>query len=382
MTTKAEIGEIRLDHVGSLQRPQWLGELGFQYTEGKATQEELTAGQNKAISELIAKEEAAGLPVLTDGEFRRRAYHESFGAAVTGYDKVTPYTYRRPQPREAREAQPVRQSSGRPGPGPAIVHRLPVKERLSLVRNVILAEYSFAASVATRPVKVTLIGPDRIFHRFEWETSRKVYPNPYDIFEDVIAIERQMIQELAEAGCRYVQFDEPSYLDHVDPLFLEEMRARGEDSQQTLEKAIAATNAIIAGFPEVNFGVHICRGGGGGQGGRVHREGSYDPIAERLFNELNVDRYLLEYDSDLAGGFEPLRLVPKGKVAMLGLVCNNTTDIESADYLKRRVDEASHFLPLDQMAIGPRCGMGNIGEEVMWSKFRVLREVAEDVWRS
>jgi len=158
------------------------------------------------------------------------------------------------------------------------------------------------------------------------------------------------------------------------------MRERGEDSNETLRRAIAATNAITAEFPEVTFGVHICRGGGGGRGGRIHREGGYDAIAEQLFNELDVDRYLLEYDSDLAGGFEPLRFVPKGKNVMLGLVCNNTPDVESADYLKRRLDEASRFLPLDQASIGPRCGMGGLDEEIMWSKLRVIREVAESVW--
>ena len=380
MTTQVQpsLNTIRWDHTGGLHRPQWLRELGYQQSEGKISAEELRAGQNKAIREIIAKEEAAGLPVLTDGEFRRHSYHESFGGAVTGYDKVTPYVYQRPQPRSA--APPGRYATALPGPGPAIVHRLPVKERLRLVRNVIADEYKFASSLATKPVKVTLIGPDRIWHRFEWESSLHIYPDPDAFMADVVAIERQIVSEVVAAGCRYIQFDEPSYIDHVDPMFLAAMSARGEDSNKMLERAIAATNAVMAGFDNVTFGVHICRGGGGGRGGRIHREGSYDPIAEQLFAELHVDRYLLEYDSDLAGGFEPLRFVPKEKVVMLGLVCNNTPDVETPEYLKGRLEEASRYLPLEQAAIGPRCGMGGLDDEIMWRKFRVIREVAEEVW--
>ena len=374
--TEKDLTTVRWDHTGALRRPDWLRELGYQHTEGKAADAELRAGQDRAIREMAAKEEAAGIPVLTDGEFRRQSYHVSFGAAVSGYDNVIPYVYRRPQPREA----PGRLPSGMSGPGPAIVHRLPVKERLRLVKNVILDEYKFAASITDRPVKVTLIGPDRVWHRFEWENSKQVYPDPESFMADVVDIDKRMISELVEAGCRYVQFDEPSYIDHVDPGFLAAMSARGEDSKETLNRAIQATNSIIDSFPGVTFGVHICRGGGGGRGGRIHREGSYDEIAEQLFSELHFDRYLLEYDSDKAGGFEPLRFVPKGKVVMLGLVCNNTPDVESADYLRSRLNEASKYLPLEQAAIGPRCGLGSLDEEIMWSKLRVIRQVAEETW--
>jgi 5-methyltetrahydropteroyltriglutamate--homocysteine methyltransferase len=221
-------------------------------------------------------------------------------AAVTGYDNVMPYAFAGCTSRGAG-ALP----SGMSGPGPAIVHRLPVKERLHLVKNVILDEYKFAASVTDRPVKVTLIGPDRVWHRFEWENSKHVYPDPESFMADVVAIDKRMISELVEAGCRYVQFDEPSYIDHVDPGFLAAMRARGEDSKQTLNRAIEATNSIIDSFPGVTFGVHICRGGGGGRGGRIHREGSYDEIAEQLFSELHFDRYLEYTDSRGLPGLSP-----------------------------------------------------------------------------
>jgi 5-methyltetrahydropteroyltriglutamate--homocysteine methyltransferase len=258
--SQSNLKTIRWDHTGGLHRPQWLRELGYQHTEGRVTAEELRVGQDKAIREMLAKEEEAGLPVLTDGEFRRHSYHESFGGAVEGSDKALPYAYNRPQA-AAVPAPPGRLPTAMRGPGPAIVHRLPVKERLRLVRNVILEEYKFASSVTNRPVKVSLIGPDRVWHRFEWESSLHVYPDPESFMADVVAIERQIVSELVEAGCRYIQFDEPSYIDHIDPIFLEAMRARGEDSMKMLDQAIAATNAIVAGFPGVTFGIHICRGG-------------------------------------------------------------------------------------------------------------------------
>jgi len=377
--TKADLTYVRWDHTGALRRPDWLRELGYQYSEGRASEAELRAGQDKAIREMIQKEESAGVPVITDGEMRRQSYHVSFGAAVAGYDQVLPYAYRRPAAGATREP-PGRLPSGMPGPGPAIVHRLPVKERLRYVKNVILDEYKYAASVTDKPVKVSLIGPDRVWHRFEWESSKHVYPDPDSFMADVAAIDKQIIQELTDAGCQYVQFDEPSYIDHVDPSFLQAMKDRGEDSTETLSRAIRVTNEIIDAFPRMTFGVHICRGGGGGRGGRIHREGSYDAIAEQLFNELHFDRYLLEYDSDRAGGFEPLASVPKGKVVMLGLVCNNTPDVETADYLKQRLDEASKFISLEQAAIGPRCGLGSLPEDIMWRKLEVIRQVAEETW--
>jgi 5-methyltetrahydropteroyltriglutamate--homocysteine methyltransferase len=228
---------------------------------------------------------------------------------------------------------------------------------------------------------VTLTGPDRISQRFEYENSRDVYADMDEFLVDVVAIQRQMIAEVAAAGCRYVQFDEPGYTAYVDPPLLERMRARGEDPMTNLERSIKAENAIMEGFPDVTFGVHVCRGGSGGRGGQGwHREGSYDAIAERLFTGLNCDRFLLEYDSEQAGSFDALRFMPKGKMAVLGLVSNHG-EVETADYLKRRLDEASKYISLDQVGVCPRCGLGGSPtEEVQWGKLSVIQEVAHDVW--
>jgi 5-methyltetrahydropteroyltriglutamate--homocysteine methyltransferase len=362
------------------------------YGAGTVSEEDLRAGQDRAVRDVIARQEALGFEVVNDGEFRRiGGFQDSFGGAVTGFDDI-PYgagwvggdgrgfagmdAIPGAEPRRIETGLSAARGQGR-----AIYNRLPVKQRLQLARNLILDEYRLASVVAQRPVKVTLIGPDRISQRFAYEDSRDVYPDMDAFLADVIAIERQMIAEVVAAGCRYVQIDEPGFTAYVDPPILAQMRTRGEDPMANLERSIRADNAIIADFPGVTFGVHICRGGSGGRGGAgAHREGSYDPIAERLFGELNFDRFLLEYDSEAAGTFDAIRFLPKDRIAVLGLVSNHGPEIESPDYLKRRLDEASRFLPLDQIALCPRCGMRGAGEEVQWAKFAVIQDVARDVW--
>lgn len=252
-----------------------------------------------------------------------------------------------------------------------------------MVKNLILDEYRLASAVANRPVKVTLIGPDRISQRFDWESSRDVYADMDEFMEDVVAIEREMVAEVVAAGCRYVQIDEPGYTAYVDEPILAQMRGRGEDPMANLARSIRADNAVIAGFPDVTFAVHICRGMTGGRGGAgPHREGTYDAIAEQLFSQLNFNRFLLEYDSEAAGTFEAIRFFPKDKTVVLGLVSNNGDEIESADYLKRRLDEATRYLPLEQLAMCPRCGLRNVTGDVQWAKLGVIQKVAADVWEA
>ena len=209
---------------------------------------------------------------------------------------------------------------------------------------------------------------------------------------DVVAIERQMIKELVEAGCKYIQIDAPGYTAYVDQVSLDRMRSRGENPERNFQRSIDADNAVIDGFPGVTFGIHVCRGNArtidpktGKLVPQWHREGHYDAIAERLFNTLKHHRLLLEYDSDRAGGFEPLALVPKDKVVVLGLVTTKSSDLESLDELKRRIDQASRYLPLEQLALSPQCGFGGIdskmmSEDEMWRKFDRIVETAAQVW--
>jgi 5-methyltetrahydropteroyltriglutamate--homocysteine methyltransferase len=384
--------DIRTDHTGGLSHPAWLHDLYLRFSEGTATEDELREGQDRAVREVIARQEALGFPVVNDGEFRRiGGFQDSFGGAVTGFASI-PYGASWTGAEQlgfagagALPGQAPRRIetglSAAAGEGRAIYNRLPVKERLRLANNLILEEYRLASAVANRPVKVTLIGPDRISQRFAYEDSRDVYADMDEFMADVVAIERQMIAEVVAAGCRYIQIDEPGFTAYVDQSILERMRARGEDPMVNLQRSIRADNAIIADFPGVTFAVHICRGGSGGRGGAgAHRFGSYDAIAEPLFGQLNFDRFLLEYDSDAAGTFDAIRFLPPDRMAVLGLLSNHGPEIETADYLKGRLDEASRFQPLDRIALCPRCGMRGAGEPVQWAKFKIMHEVARDVW--
>jgi len=216
--------------------------------------------------------------------------------------------------------------------------RQPVSSRLRLVRSRTLEEFEYAQSMAGRPVKVTLINPDRILEGFDREGSQSFYSSAEEFLADVVAVEREIVRGLAEAGCRYIQMDGPSYTRYVDERSIAAMRAEGDDPMAALGRAIAADNAVIAGFPGVVFGLHLCRGNRQSQ---WHREGSYDAIAERILQGLHHQRILLEYDTERAGGFEPLRFLPKGKTAVLGLITTKTGRVETPDELKRRIEEAA-----------------------------------------
>ena len=382
---------LRIDHIGSLVRPAQLKEAFARYDRGELGDQELRQIQDEAIRDVIAGQEAHGLPVVTDGEFRRHSFQESFSEAVSGFDvpqDISSYYERRqlnPNPLERAEQNFDEQ-------GPAIITRRPAVERLNLLRNIPLEEFRFAQRVAKKPVKVTLIGPDRVAQRFKWEASKEVYKDLDDFVADVVSIERQMIKELVQAGCPYIQIDAPGYTAYVDQVSLDRMRSRGEDPLRNFQRSIYADNALIEGFDDVTFGIHICRGNArtiDPQTGKLlpqwHREGHYDAIAERLFNGLKHHRLLLEYDSERAGGFEPLRFVPKDKGVVLGLVTTKSSALEPIDDLTRRIDQATNYIPLDQLAISPQCGFGGIdskmmSEDEMWRKFDRIVETAAQVW--
>ena len=268
--------------------------------------------------------------------------------------------------------------------GTAVSHRRPAKARLTLARNVPLEEYQNVSQLAARPVKVSLIGPDRITQRFDYQASSAVYRDLDDFVADVVAIERAIVESLVKAGCRYIHIDAPGFTAYVDEPSLAQMRARGEDPQRNLERSLKAEAAVVSDLPQsVATGIHLCRGN---QRSMWHREGAYDAIAERLFNALPHDRFLLEYDSPRAGSFAPLRFVPKGKVVVLGLVSTKVPELETVDALKRRIDEAAKILPLDQLAISPQCGfasdvVGNLlSADEQKRKLERVVETARQVW--
>ena len=387
-----ELNQLRVDHIGSLVRPAMLKDVFARFDRGAASREELIQAQDQAIRQVIASQKAHGLPVVTDGEFRRHSFQESFSECVSGFEVPNNVSLYYEQ-RDLNLTPLQRAEQNFDEAGPAIITRRAAVRRLTLMRNLPLEEFRYAQSITQVPVKVTVLGPDRIAQRFKWEDSQNVYKDLDDFVDHVVEIERQMIAQLVNAGCKYIQIDAPGYTAYVDKVSLERMRSRGEDPERNLQRSIDADNALIEGFPGVTFGIHICRGNArttdpitGKLVPQWHREGSYDAIAERLFNSLTHHRLLLEYDSERAGGFEPLRLVPKEKVVVLGLVTTKSADLESVDELKRRIEQASKYLPLDQLALSPQCGFGGIdskvmSEEEMWRKFDRIVETATEVWQ-
>ena len=337
---------------------------------------------------MIAKQEEIGLPVVTDGELRRLNFQESFGASVSGFD--VPAAAQADYRPSAETQSLKRAEQDFEAVGPAIYTRRPAVERLKLVRNLPLEEYQSASRIATKPVKVTVLSADRISQRFAYERSTAVYKDMDAFLADVVAINRQIIGSLVDAGCRYIQIDAPGYTAYVDQVSLDRMRARGEDPDENLERSIAADNAMIEGFDNVTFGIHVCRGNPrtvdpatGNVMPQWHREGHYDAIAERLFNGLRHDRLLLEYDSERAGTFAPLRFVPKDKVAVLGLLTTKIANAEPLDELRRRIDDAANYLPLQQLALSPQCGFGKgitLSQTDQWRKFQRIVETAHLVW--
>ena len=379
-----ELAKIRNDVVGSLLRPAKLKEARRQFDEGKISQEQLARIENQAVAEAVKLQQEIGLSVVTDGEYRRLNFQDSFGESVVGYDAGRPslgfYEKR------VEGSSPLRRweiPDHGEQKGTAVAQRRPVAEKIRLGRNVPADEFRYLKQVAQKPGKVALIGPDRISQRFDWQNSTAVYSGLDEFVADVVKVEREIVGGLAEAGCRYVQIDAPGYTAYVDQPSLAAMQSRGEDPKENFSRSLRADNALIENFPEITFGIHLCRGN---QRSMWHREGTYDDIAERLLNELKHDRFLFEYDTPRAGGFEPLRFLPKGKVIVLGLVSTKVPQLETVDELKRRIDEASRYVPLEQIAISPQCGfssdvVGNlITEDDQRRKLEVVVETARQVW--
>ena len=370
----------RVDHVGSLLRPESLKQAFRDHAADGKRSEALRLAQDDAIRVVVATQQDHGLPVVTDGEYRRLNWQVSF-SEVEGWDLWSGSweNFRRnPENRAAHEKPLTR------GDDAVVSFRTPATARLRLASNFPLEELRFLKGTATSPVKITLMGPDRVAQMCDLERSRALYTDRGAFLADVIAIQRQMVKGLVDAGCDYVQIDEPSYTGYVDPATLERMRASGEDPMKNLGRAIAADNAIIAGTKgSAVFGLHICRGN---RASMWHREGSYDAIAERLLTGLEYDRLLLEYDTERAGGFEPLRFVPKGVTIVLGLITTKSGRVETVDELRRRIDDAARFVALEQLALSPQCGFasgiaGNLlSEEEQWRKLDVMVETARRVW--
>ena len=379
----SDLKTIRTDVVGSLLRPPAWKDARLRHEIGAMDAREFAEVELQCLREHVRLQESVGLDVVSDGELSRLNFQDSFGLSVSGFESGT----------DRLKIHIDRSVGGTPlnrwdipdlaAPGTPVVHRRPAVKKLGLARNVPLEEYRRVAPLASKPVKVALIGPDRVAQRFDYRNSKSVYRDMDEFMADVVAIQRKMIQQLVDAGCRYIHIDAPGYTAYVDGPSLAAMRKRGEDPDQNLARSIKADADLVRGFPGVTFGIHLCRGN---QRSMWHRDGSYDAIAERLFSELPHERLLLEYDSPRAGGFEPLRYVQKDTVVVLGLVSTKVPELEPLDELRRRVDAAAKHVPLERLAISPQCGfasdvVGNLlTEEEQKRKLERVVEAARKIW--
>ena len=338
-----------VDHVGSLKRPPELVQAWRAWEDGKLPIEQLRKVQDDTIRDAVAMQEKLGLPIVTDGEFRRGGWSRGFLNAVEGF--------------EFRGSKLVfRNDEGFSTPSPAPMTTKPIKRK----QPIVVDDYKFIASVAKNRVKVTMPTPSHMhFGQFKEAVDVKVYPDVEKYWDDLIAVFKQEIAELYAAGCRYLQLDEVPLALLCDDKIRAVAKSEGDDPDKLAARYIDVLNRAVADRPaDMTIGMHLCRGN---MESLWMGDGGYAPIAEALFNRADVDAFLLEYDSARAGDFAPLRHLPAGKRAYLGIISTKNPALESVDELLHRLDEASRFAPMDRLGICPQCGFASAA----MSKFAV-----------
>jgi 5-methyltetrahydropteroyltriglutamate--homocysteine methyltransferase len=363
----------RFDHVGSFLRPAYLLEARAKKASGAITPEELRTVEDRAITEIVKFQEDVGLKSITDGEFRRTYFHIDFLDQLGGVKTDIPVTIRKPDGTEELAPPAMR-----------------VIDKVRHVKDIQRADFEYLKSQlsAGRTPKVTIPSPTMLhFRGGRAGISRTHYPElDPEFYQDVANAYGDELRSLAAAGCTYVQMDDTNLAYLCDEKMREAARARGDDPNELPHRYAKFINLVVAQKPEgMLLAMHLCRG----NFKSTHAaSGNYEPVAEALLSEMHLDAYLLEYDDDRSGDFKPLRYLPKGKTAVLGLVTTKFGTLESKDDLKRRIDEAARYAPLEQLALSPQCGFsstvhGNdIAVEAQRAKLRLVVETAQEVWGS
>ena len=339
-----------VDHVGSLKRPPELVQIWRAWEDGKASADELSEVQDRAIREAIVTQESLGLPVVTDGEFRRGGWSRGFLNAVEGFEfHASKLTFRNDEGFSTVSPAPL------------------ATKRVRRVKPIVSEDFKFIKSVAKRRAKVTMPTPSHMhFGQFKIAINSKVYPNVEMYWNDLIAVYQEEIKDLYAAGCRYLQLDEVPLALLCDPKIRALAKSEGDDPDQLVSLYVDVLNRAVAGRPaDMTIGMHLCRGN---LESLWVGDGGYAPIAEALFTRCDVDAYLLEYDTPRAGDFAPLRYLPAGKRAYLGIISTKNPVLEAPDELMRRLDEAARHAPMERLGICPQCGFASAA----MSKFAVL----------
>jgi 5-methyltetrahydropteroyltriglutamate--homocysteine methyltransferase len=359
---------FRADHVGSLLRPASLLKAREERARDAISAEDLCRIEDEAIREVVRRQEEIGLKAVTDGEFRRIDWFMDFKYAIGGIEKL-----------DEKVKVPFRSATG----GldfEFVAYR--VGERMSLDDTIFAADFAFLKSVATKAVpKLTIPSSSMMHYPAGRGVDRNIYPDWELFYADLAAIYRKEIAGLAAQGCSYLQLDDTSFALLNDPA-RRAMLGEGAETQHL--RYIKLFNAAVAERPSgMAICTHLCRGN---YKSAWMAEGSYEHVAEALFSELDVDGFFLEYDDERSGGFEPLRFLPKGKMVVLGLVTTKSGGLERKDDLKRRIDQAAKFAPLDQLCLSPQCGFASTAEgnlltiDEQFAKLRLVIETARDVW--
>jgi 5-methyltetrahydropteroyltriglutamate--homocysteine methyltransferase len=362
---------FRADHVGSFLRPKFLLDARERKARGEITAGQLRAVEDKAIAEIVTFQQDVGLQSITDGEFRRTYFHIDFLDQLGGVKTDIPVTVRRPDGTEELAPPTIR-----------------VVDKVRHVRDIQRADFEYLRSrvAAGLTPKVTIPSPTMLhFRGGRAGISRDAYPELDPAFyDDVARAYGDELKSLADAGCTYVQMDDTNMAYLCDEKMRQAARQRGDDPNELPHRYATFINKVVAHKPAgMTLAMHLCRGNFKSTHAAA---GNYEPVAEALLAEMNLDAFFMEYDDERSGDFKPLRFLPKGKIAVLGLVTTKFDTMESKDALKRRIDEAAQYAPLEQLALSPQCGFsstvhGNlIAVEAQRAKLRLVVETAQEVW--
>lgn len=357
----------RADHVGSLLRPDWLAQMRAQFRQGEVEPEALRAAEDRAVLEAVQRQESIGLKSVTDGEFRRDWWHLDFLSQLDG-------VVLRQNPGEKFKI------SGQSEQPPITA----VTGRVGCSRPIMVDDFAFLKSATRQTPKMTIPSPSMLHLRGgRASIANAVYPDLDAFWSDVAAAYRKAIAHLADAGCRYLQLDDITFAYLCDPRIQQNCRNNGDDPAALPTRYAQTINAALEGKPaDMTVTIHTCRGN---FKSAWVAEGGYDPVVDAMFS-TNVDGYFMEFDSARAGGFEPLKALPRGKKVVLGLVTTKVGELETKDELMRRIDEAAKFVPLQNLCLSPQCGFssthhGNVlSIDDQWRKLERVVEVAAQVW--